>query len=88
MATKNHTNTDNQEALKAKMSDLMAINPLIDDDGDTTRVRSVLRAISALVDTSSENGSCTLDSDVTFGVMVMLRSCCAALEQMEPIHAP
>lgn len=57
------------------------LNPLVDSDGDSWRVRNVLYAISALIEASQFE---SMDQEQPMaGVREMLRACSSALEYMD-----
>lgn len=56
------------------------INPLIDSDGDSYKVRQVLVALSCLLE---EEPKMEDDSQQGFGIAAILRACNGALEYMD-----
>jgi hypothetical protein len=62
------------------IKNLSSINPLIDPDGDTFVVSSVLSTIAWMFD---KNGDPTmLDNAQTFGMSMILQTCVVALREM------
>jgi len=56
------------------------INPLIDSDGDSYKVRQALIALSFLLE---EEPKMAADSQQGFGIAAILRACHGALEFMD-----
>lgn len=56
------------------------INPLIDSDGDTYKVRQALIALSCLLE---EEPTMEADTQQGFGIAGILRACHGALEYMD-----
>ena len=56
------------------------INPLIDGEGDSLKVRQVLIALSCLLE---EEPMLEADSQQGFGIAAILRTCHGALEFMD-----
>lgn len=67
--------------------DLLKINPLIDYDGDTSHVESVLSLLSFLV-LDAADGSLTLTYDQAHGLAFMLETCESALNVMRECEVP
>lgn len=63
------------------IADLMAINPLIDDDRNTSGVECALDLLSFLMLDAAADGL-ALSSDQTHGLAFMLDTCRAALKVM------
>lgn len=68
------------DANTTNIKNLSSINPLIDADGDTFMVSSVLTAIASMFDTHGD--TTTLGGVQTFGLSMILQTCAAALLQM------
>lgn len=66
---------------KPEILDLLRINPLIDFDGDTSHVESVLSLLSFLV-LDATNDNLTLSAEQAHGLAFMLNTCGAALLAM------
>lgn len=64
------------------MADREEINPMVDSDGDTYRVRMALEALSLLTGTAATDGA-GLSESVSQGVSIILDTCAAALKQMQ-----
>lgn len=71
----------NNTEKNAGITDLSAINPLIGDDGDTSRVSAVLSALSSMVLGLEDQKEITLDGS-HFGIACILDVCSAALVNM------
>lgn len=65
----------------SNIAELMKINPLIDFDGDTTHVETVLSLVSFLVLDAADESLC-LSYDQAHGLAFMLNTCEAALKAM------
>jgi hypothetical protein len=66
--------------------DLTDINPLIDSNGRSHKISSVLVALSDMFK-EEENRAMEHDSEFGFGIALMLDVCAAALRQMEKLPA-
>lgn len=64
-----------------KPTPLRLVNPLIDIDGDSSHVESVLSLLSFLVLDATRDGL-TLCADQAHGLVLMLNTCEAALKAM------
>lgn len=68
---------------KQTISSLSAINPLADNNGDTTKVSSALDFASwAISNGSDEKGELFLTAGQAYGLAVFLETCSAALKEM------
>ena len=74
-------NSKTTGAGKRQIPELMAINPLIDFDRDTSNVESVLSLVSFLM-LDATDGSISLDCDQAHGLAFMLDTCRVALQAM------
>lgn len=70
--------------LREKMARAAKHNPLINSEGDTTPVCSVLRTVEHLLH-NVEGGSLQLEATETFGIAMILATCRQALQTMEPV---
>lgn len=61
---------------------LEAANPLIDSDGDSYKVSTVLETVAKLF---NQESSIALDESQTYGVSLILSTCAAALRKMSEI---
>ena len=61
-------------------TELMSINPLIDADGNTYKVSSLLEFVAAVLD---QGQGVRLDEGQCFGAAVLLSTCAAALRKMQ-----
>lgn len=64
---------------KPSLADLAHINPLIDSDGETYKVSSVLNTLAVLFRDHEDR----IDEAALFGLSAMLDTCAAALRQMD-----
>lgn len=61
-----------------------AINPLIDEKGDTSKVSATLDFVAwALTEGSDDEGRVALTSGQAFGLFVVIETCSAALKGMQ-----
>lgn len=65
----------------AKLEEWSTINPLINSDGTTESVSSVLRSLATLLTASEEQDALSIDASL-FGVSLILDTCRAALDHM------
>jgi len=71
--------------VKRTISEMEAINPLIDRDGNTFRVSSALTALTCLFEKVDDG--IALDGAQTYGLAIILETCAAALRQMGEVKA-
>jgi hypothetical protein len=61
-----------------------AINPLIDENGDTGNVSAALDFVAwAITEGSDDEGRVALTSGQAFGLVVVINACSAALKDMQ-----
>lgn len=70
--------------IREKLARAAKHNPLINPEGDTTPVCSVLRTVEHLLH-NVDGGNLELETSQTFGIAMILATCRHALESMEPI---
>lgn len=80
MSTSNKTPADKPVLT---VDDMERINPLIDENGDTSKISAALDFVTWAVMQDGADGEVDLSGGQLFGLAVVLETCSAALREMQ-----